>query len=171
MSNNGKFLNLTGCVPTQEQAVATSGGATDANKIPMLDSTGKFDPTLFPTGIAPETRTLTASEALSAGDLVNIWNSSGPKMRKADATVAGKEAHGFVLAAVTSGATGTVYPEENVLSGLSGLTPGATQFLSVTAGGRTETAPTGSGNVAQVIGVALSATEILFRPRQPIVLA
>lgn len=171
MANDGKFLNLEGGVPKQETAIGTSGGAVDGGKIVRTDASGKLDPTLFPTGIAPETRTMTASEALAAGDLVNIWNASGPKMRKADATVAGKEAHGFVLAAVAPGATGTVYPEENVISGLSGLIPGAKQFLSTTAGARTETAPSAAGNVAQVIGVALSTTEILFRPREPIVLA
>ena len=115
---------------------------------------------------------MTASEALSAGDLVNIWNSSGPKMRKADASTAGKEAHGFVLAAVTSGQSGTLYPEENVISGLTGLTPGARQFLSpTTPGARTETAPATSGQVAQLVGTAISTTEILFRPETPITLA
>ena len=92
-------------------------------------------------------------------------------MRKADATSAGKEAHGFVLAAVASGASGTVYPEENVLTGLSGLTPGARQFLAATAGTRSETAPSTSGNAVQIVGVALSATELLFRPETPITLA
>ena len=49
-------------------------------------------------GGGADTGTVTTSEALAAGDLVNIWNSSGAKARKADATTAGKEAHGFVLA-------------------------------------------------------------------------
>jgi len=126
---------------------------------------------MLPSSVQPETRTFTTSEALAAGDLVNIWNSSGAKVRKADATAAGKEAHGFVLASATSGGTVTVYPEENVISGLSGLTPGARMFLSTTAGQNTAVAPSTSGQVAQEIGTALSATEILFRPRQPITIA
>jgi hypothetical protein len=171
MANDGKFLNLSGGVPQQESAIDNSAGAGDAGKIIKLDAGGKLDSTLLPSGVAPESRTMTTSEALAAGDLVNIHNSSGPKVRKADATSAGKEAHGFVLASASSGGSVVVYPEEAVLSGLSGLTPGAKQFLSTTAGGRTETAPSTAGQVAQYVGFALSTTEMLFRPRVAITLA
>jgi hypothetical protein len=168
----GDFLKITGGLITDANANNSSAGAADAGKIPKLDAGGKFDTTMMPTGIAPETRSMTASEAISAGDLVNIWNSTGPKIRKADASAAGKEAHGFVLAAILSGASGTVYPEEAVISGLSGLTPGARQFLSPTTPGlRTETAPSTSGQVAQIIGTALSTTEVMFRPETPITIA
>lgn len=168
MANDGKFLNLTNGKPTQEAAIATSAGAGDANKIVKLDGGGKLDATLLPAGVAPEARTMTASEALSAGDLVNFHNNAGTiNMRKADADVA-REAHGFVLAAVANGATGTVYPEEAVITGLAGMTPGATQFLSSVAGARTEACPAGAGVLAQIVGVALSATEMMFRPETPI---
>lgn len=167
----GDYLKLSGGVPADTNANVTSAGAGDAGRIVKLDASGKLDMTLLPAGLGSETRSMQASEALAAGDLVNIWNSGGPRMRKADATSAGKEAHGFVLSAIASGASGTLYPEENVVSGLSGLTPGARQFLSATAGGRTETVPATGGQVAQIVGVALSATEMLFRPETPIVLA
>ena len=167
----GDYLKLSGGVPVDTNANVTSAGAGDAGRIVKLDASGKLDMTLLPAGLGAETRAMQASEALAAGDLVNIWNSGGPRMRKADATGAGKDAHGFVLAAVASGASGTLYPEENVVTGLSGLTPGARQFLGTTAGTRSETAPVGSGQVAQIVGVALSATEMLFRPETPIVLA
>lgn len=167
----GDYLKLSGGVPSDANANASSAGAADAGKMVKLDSGGKIDPTMMPAGIGAESRTFTASEALAAGDLVNIWNSSGPKVRKADGAAAGKEAHGFVLASVSNGASATVYPEENVISGLSSLTPGARMFLSTTAGQATATAPSTSGQVVQDIGVALSTTEILFRPRQPITLA
>lgn len=172
MANDGKFLNLTGGVPTQEAAPSTSAGAGDAGKIVKLDGNGKLDATLFPAGIGSESRTFTASEALAAGDLVNIHDVAGAvRVRKADATTAGKEAHGFVLQAAAAAAVVTVYPEEAVLSGLTGLVIGARQFLSTTAGARQAAAPTVAGQYVQEIGVALSATEILFRPRQPILLA
>lgn len=167
----GDYLALVGGLPTDKNANSTSAGAGDAGKLVKLDGTGKIDPTMMPAGVGSEARTIQASENLAAGDLVNIHNSSGARVRKADATSAGKEAHGFVLAAVTSGQNATVYPEENVISGLTGLTPGARMFLGTTAGAATATAPSTSGQVVQEIGVALSATEILFRPRQPITLA
>jgi hypothetical protein len=167
----GDYMKVVGGVPTDANANAASAGGADAGKLIKLDGSGKIDITMFPAGIGSETRTIQASENLSAGDLVNIHDVTGARIRKADATTSGKEAHGFVLTAVTSGASGTVYPEENVLSGLTGLTPGARQFLSTTPGARTATAPSTAGNVAQVIGVALSATEIMFRPETPITLA
>lgn len=112
--------------------------------------------------------TITASEDLAAGNLVNVWNSSGAKVRKADATTAGKEAHGFVKAAVTSGQPATVYFEGTVTRPV--LTPGP-YFLSTTAGGVTATAPSASGNVVQPIGVATSTTEIDFEAGQSVELA
>lgn len=167
----GDYTKIVGGVITDQNANAASAGAGDAGKMVKLDGTGKLDATMMPVGVGAETRTIQASENLSAGDLINIHDVSGPRIRKADATAAGKEAHGFVLGAISSGASGTVYPEENVLSGLTGLTPGARQFLSTTPGARTDTAPSTAGNVAQIIGVALSTTEILFRPETPITLA
>ena len=115
-----------------------------------------------------DTQTVLASEALSAGDLVNIWNNTGTaNVRKADASASGKQAHGFVLAAVSSGANAAVH-FEGAVTGLSGMTPGATQFLSATAGGRTETAPTTTDYYLQVVGVARTATIMDFEPDSPI---
>lgn len=168
----GDYLKLSGGVPSDANANNASAGAADAGKLVKLDGAGKIDGSMMPVGVGAETRVIVASEALNAGDLVNIHNSAGsPRVRKADATTAGKEAHGFVLAAVANAGNATVYPEENVISGLAGLTPGVRQFLATAAGGRTDTAPSTAGQVVQDIGTALSATEIMFRPRQPITLA
>lgn len=162
------FLQLDSSgVLTETRSVDTSSGAGDATKIPALDANGKLAVGFMPSGMGPDVVTIAASENLTAGDFVNLWNSTGIKVRKADATTAGKEAHGFVLAAVTSGQNATVY-----LSGentqLTGLTVGATQFLAATAGGRTETAPTTATQVVQRLGVAYSATAMAFKPTAPI---
>jgi hypothetical protein len=163
MSNDGKFLNLTTGNPTLETAIVASAGAADANKIARLDATGKFDSTMIPaSGGNVETRSMTASEALSAGDLINVHGTN--QMRKADADVVGREANGYVLSAVSNGASGTVNLEEGIITGLSGMTPGATQFLATTPGARTETCPTGTNVYAQIVGKAITATEMLFRP-------
>jgi hypothetical protein len=167
----GDYLKLSNGVPTDANANASSAGAEDAGKLVKLNGAGKIDETMLPAEAGSETRSMTTSEALAAGDMVNIHDSDGAKVRKADGTSPGKEAHGFVLAAALSGATVTVYPEENVVTGLSGMTPGARQFLHTTAGARSEVAPSATGQVVQEVGVALSATEMLFRPRQPITLA
>ena len=109
---------------------------------------------------------------MSAGNVVNIYNNAGtPNARKADATAEGKEANGFVIAAVSSSATATVYLDGAQITGLSGLTAGARQYVSTTAGAVTATPPSTAGNVVQCVGVAVNATTIDFMPAEPVTLA
>lgn len=164
-----KFLRLVAGVLTEVFGVQTSAGAANAGDLVSLDDTGRIDNTMMPVGIGADTAIIPTSEALAAGDWVNIWNSTGAKARKADGTVAGKEAHGFVLAAVTSGGNATVY-FEGTNTQVSGQTPGAV-FLSTTAGQGTTTPPSATGNVVQRIGFAVSATAVNFQSQPPVTLA
>ncbi len=125
---------------------------------------------MMPTGIGADTAVIAASEALAAGDLVNVWNSTGAKVRKADASTAGKEAHGFVLAAVSNGANATVY-FEGTDTQVTGLTPGVQYLSAATPGAATGTAPSGTGQVVQRVGFATAATALNFQSQPPIVLA
>ena len=156
-----KYIGINGSGELQEiVATVTSTGVAEAGKLVGLDPTGKLSTTIMPTGIGADTKSVTATEALAAGDFVNIYNSSGEKVRKADATTAGKKANGFVLAAVSNGGQAIVY-----LRGINNQVTGATVgevFLSTTAGGFTSTAPSAAGNVFQPLGTAISATEIDF---------
>jgi hypothetical protein len=168
-----KYLerNATSGKVTEVAGLANSAGAGDAGKIPQLDASGRIDASMMPVGLAADTKAVIASEALSAGNLVNVWNNTGVlNVRRADATTAGKEANGFVLASFASSASATVY-FESTITGLSGLTIGARYYLGTTPGAATATPLTASGNVHQYIGVALSATEISFEPDDGIVLA
>ncbi len=149
-------------------SVGTSAGAGDSGKLPSLDGSGKLDNSFMPVGIGADSAAISTSETLAAGDFVNIWDSTGAKVRKADATTSGKEAHGFVLAAFTHPTTATVY-FEGTNTGVTGKTPGV-QFLLTTAGTSGSTAPSASGNVVQKVGVAVSATAINFEPQQSITL-
>lgn len=161
-----KFLKQVGGQLTEEAAVTTS----TADKIPALDGSGKLNINMMPTGIGADIAVIQASENLAAGDWVNIHNSAGSaRVRKADATTAGKEAHGFVLAAVTSGQDADVY-FEGTNDQVTGQTPGDV-FLSTTPGVGADAAPSASGNVVQKIGVAVSATAVNFERQPGIVLA
>lgn len=155
------FRNLAG-IQTELEALVTSVGVGSAGQIVATDSTGKLDISLMPVGVGAEVSIIATSESLTAGNFVNIHNSSGAKIRKADATALGKEAVGFVLANVTAPANATVYPVSNKNTALSALTVGAKYWLSTTPGGVTDTAPSGSGNVVQLLGIAESATEMIF---------
>jgi len=166
-----KYLYNNAGAVTEKQAKDSSAGAGDAGKIVALDSTGRLDISMMPVGVASEAATIAASENLAAGDWVNIHNAAGsPNVRKADASN-GRRAHGFVLASVTSGQDATVY-QEGTNTALSGLTPGATYFLSgASAGAGTTTAPSTSAYIVQELGYAISATAISFEPSKPITLA
>jgi len=164
-----KYLYNNAGTVTEKAAIQNSAGAGDAAKIPAVDATGRLDTSFMPTGIGADTQTVTASEALAAGDYVNIWNSTGAKVRKADASTSGKEAHGFVLAAVANAAAATVYFEATNTQ-VSGQTAGVV-YLSTTPGAGTATAPSGAGNVVQRIGFATSATTVNFQSMAPVVLA
>ncbi len=159
-----KYLALVSGRKQEVTSVNASAGAGDANKIVALDAAGKLDNSMMPTGIGADTKIIPSSENLAAGDFVNLWDDAGTlKARKADATTSGKEADGFVLAAVTAPANATVY-FEGTNNQRTGLTPGARQYLHTTAGGVTDTPPSTAGNVVQYLGKAISATEITFEP-------
>jgi len=200
ISSTKKFLkNLLGIV-TEEYALTTSAGAADANaipalnaagvldqsivnakvvsagagdsgKLPALDATGHLDQSVMPVGIGADTASVLASEALADGDLVNVWNNAGvAAARKADGSTTGKEAHGFVQAAVASGAAAVVY-FEGINGHVVGLTPGR-QWLSATTPGKSAAAsPTGSGQTSQIVGFATSATSFTMQSEPAISLA
>jgi hypothetical protein len=166
-----KYIKLSSGNLAEEEALVISAGAGDTGKIPALDATGRLDNSVMPAGIGAETKEIVASEDLSAGNFVNVYNDTGTtKCRKADAAT-NKRADGFVLAAVTATENATVYFEgtNNQLSALTGGTP---MFLSgTTPGAATATPPSTSTYIVQEIGKAISATEITFEPSKPVTLA
>jgi hypothetical protein len=163
-----RYLQLAATGFAEEvAATVASAGAGDDGKIVALDASGKLDSTVMPAGVGSDSKTMTAGENLSAGNLVYISSADG-KVYKADATNSAKFAVGFVLAAITANATGTVYFEGSI-TGLSSLTAGTTYFLSAsTAGAVSATVPTTAGHIVQYIGVATSTTEVTFEPNDPI---
>lgn len=165
-----KFINLNNGELTENVAVDSSAGAGDAGKIPALDAGGRISDTMMPVGIGAETASIPCSENLSAGNFVNIYDSTGKKCRKADNSNS-RKAHGFVLSAYTSGQTATVYLD-GTNTGVTSKTSGAIQYLG-TLGASTETPPTSAGGaqISQQIGVAVDTTEIKFEAQPVIVLA
>lgn len=167
-----KYLALISGKITEVVALVTSAGAGDAGKIPALDSAGRLDSSVMPSGIGAATKTLTAFEALAAGDYVNEFLDAGTlKVRKADATAAGKEADGYVLANVSSAGAATVYPLSGSNTQHTGLTIGSTYYLGTTAGLPVATAPSATGNVIQKLGKAVTTSEIIVSANDPYYLA
>lgn len=138
-----------------------------ANSIVATDATGRIDASFLPVGVGPELTTAPAFENLSAGNFVNLFLSGGViKVRLADATTAGKPAHGFVLANVTAPANAQVYSLSQTNTALTGLTIGSEYYLSTTPGAvLVDPGAIASGNLNQHLGIADSATELVFEAR------
>ena len=155
------YIRRVAGVNTNTAAVIVSAGATNDGDLVALDASGRLDASVMPNGFGQNTTTAVATEAIGAGKLVNVYSGG---VRLADATAVGKEANGFVIAAVANAATATIYLPGNEMA-LTGLTPGTRYFLSAASpGDYTATSPSAAGNVSMSIGVAVSATEMIFDP-------
>lgn len=151
-------VNTTTGEIERRTAIATSAGAGDANLIPRTGSDGKLDASFMPATGGESAETITASEAIAAGDWVNFHQVGGARrIRKAVAADGTKPAHGYVTAAVSGGADGSVFTKGiNGAVALTGFTTsdvGLAVFLSAgTSGGCTRTPPSGAGNIVQRLG-------------------
>ena len=156
------FTFVSGKIKAAVLSIQTTAGATDADKLIATGADGKLDSSFLPPGIGAATVSATASEALSAGVFVDLYNDgAGLKVRNADAATH-KAADGFVLSAVASAGVATVYPLGELNNQCTGLTPGSDYFLSTsTPGGVQTTAPSTTGQLYQRVGTAVSATELL----------
>lgn len=169
-----KPLQMVNNRPTEVPATVVSTGAADAGKIPALASDGRLDESLLPTGIGADVTVAPASESLTAGDYVNIYDNAGvTSMRKADASAAnaGKIADGFVLDNVTSGQPATAY-HSGSNTALTGLTVGTTYVLSHTTPGGVlalSAGTTTAGHSLQVVGRAVAADTIDTSIGEPII--
>jgi hypothetical protein len=104
---------------------------------------------------------LTADETITAPALVNVKSTF--HIQNADGTTAGKDAMGVALETIANGAAGLVYFPGILASGFSGLSGG--WAYPAAAGGVTSTPETASGQTAQRVGVAVSATQLIFSPQ------
>lgn len=156
----------------QEVLAATDGGIGNAGGIPALDQNGRLTPAMMPAGFGADADTITAFEALTAGDFVSIYDSGAgvPKVRKAVATGIGFEAKGYVVANVAANGQATIMFDDNNTAVTSA--PIGDVFLSKDVpGGFTTTPPTGLGVISQCLGVAVAANVIHVSIERPTILA
>jgi hypothetical protein len=118
------------------------------------------DRQIIDSGVGSYPPTVTLAEACKRGDVLGY--SSGWK--KALATV-GTAIQGRLIA-LADGAIGDVIPvsPRAHVGGYSGATPGSPVYVAegTDSGMVTQTAPSTTGDCTTIIGIALSATEILF---------
>jgi len=170
MSTN-KFLTISASgKDTLTTAIASSAGAGDASKIVSTGTDGRLDPTLMPTGIGAETEAVLTSEALLAGDFINLYDNTGTRNCRKAAVDNGRPAHGFVIANFSSGQTATVY-KTGTNTALSALTPGTEYFLGNNGAVTATPAVAAPAQLIQSLGYASDATEILFVFNSPTLIA
>ena len=98
-------------MPIEQRGVQVSAGAGDAGKYTALDSSGKLDSSFMPAGLAADSLSVLASEAIAAGAAVQVYNNAGTlNVRNADKSTAsrGKMCNGFANGAISNAASGTV---------------------------------------------------------------
>lgn len=164
-----KFLIIGSNGYTTQESTVSVGGVGNAGKIAHLNASGQWDESMMPSGIGADTDVRPASENLSAGDIVNIFNDGGTiKCRKADAGVNKYKASGYVKAAVTAGDDATIYFDGKCAGTFTINDIMKPVFLGDTAGSKTLTPVSGSGKIHQEIGSVTSLTEFDFEPQSPI---
>lgn len=152
--------------------IKTSSGASDENKLPVLNSSGTLA-----SGFLPQDLILinaAAGEAIDgSGTPKAVYISDGTGGRTAgafykadadDTTNMAMNAVGFVT--VNASGVGTVYGiHVGVVPGFTGLTVGTIYYTSATAGDITATATTGG---QQTVGMAISTTTLLVNRKYPV---
>ncbi len=111
-------------------------------------------------GVGPDAPTVTLAAACKRGDVLGYSSGWKPALATAGSVVQGR------LIALADGAIGDVIPvsPRAVVGGYTGATAGNPIYVAEGAsnGGVTETIPTTQADATTVIGIALSATTILF---------
>lgn len=105
-----------------------------------------------------------ASEALSQGSVINLWNDAGTlKARKANATNNTKPCDGFcsTVGGIASGSFGEVQIHSGVAT-VTGLTVGDRYYLSTTNGAMANAPAVAAGNIEQYLGIAITTTQLAF---------
>jgi hypothetical protein len=123
---------------------------------------------VIPPSVSEYAENIIAATALNAGDWVNVFSSNGTKMvQKALAADKTKEAHGYVLAAVASGAEALVYyagPNTQMpLGAFTSASIGQYVYLSTSVPGAAQTTvPTTASQAKQILGtiIAVNASTV-----------
>lgn len=109
----------------------------------------------------PEAPTITLADTVKRGDILGYSSGWKRAIATAGGVIQGR------LIALADGSGGEIIPVSHVahIGGYSGATPGGYVYVNEGSGNDgtvTQTAPSTSGDANTIIGIALSATEILY---------
>lgn len=145
------------------EATVASTGVAQAGDILALGADGKLDATVLPIGVGPDVQTMEASEALTPGDYVNIFDDAGTKKARLADNSNGRDAHGWVKAAFAPTETATVY-FEGPNTAADTAVAGQRAYLGVAGAAVTvpldSTLPANNGKIHQFLGVYVDVNTI-----------
>lgn len=146
------------------------GTATPAEKVDVIGNIKVRDSVVYTPAPATdvtasgEVADLTAGESLVFGDVVYV--KSDGKMGKGDAdAIATSSCIAMAIATIANDASGRFIMRGFVRNDAWAWTVGGVVYLSTTAGGMTQTAPVGTDDVVQILGVATHADRMYFNPQ------
>lgn len=161
--------------------VCTTDPPDDAQWAMITDASYVYDPLAFVnyltsvgaatggSGSSAQTG-IVAAEPLVEGDFVNVFNSTGAKVRQATASDPTREATGFVRASYGTGEAATVYLS-GINSKVAGQVPGPVFLSTIPGQVIADPSSLSSGQIVQRVGTALGADAINFQPDIAIILA
>ena len=168
----------TYAAPSTSGNVLTSDGTNWTSTAPVVtaSNTLTFTNKSIQITASPTTQTatgdvvsLTYGESITLGDLLYYKNDS--KVYKADATAISTGKYPCLYLALATAASGAnlvlargIYKDSTKWTGGTVLTVGGLCYASATAGGTTQTQPSSTDNIIQIIGVAIATDTIDFNP-------
>lgn len=113
----------------------------------------------------PNVFQFTASQALLLGNTINVFNSSGVQVRKANNStgIGAQPCHGFCTQAggIASGSSGSITLGSGVAT-VTGLTIGSDYYTSASDGLITATRTSAAGTKEQRVGIAIATNQLFF---------
>ena len=152
-------LSVAGITSLADTALTEGAGLTMmAPTLPSTDHTS--------TGLSAQ---LLAGGAIGAFQTVCVHTTAGEVVISDSNAIGTMPVIGIAPAAISDTATGTILLNGFIRDDSWSWTAGSILYASETAGAMTHTAPTTSGAFVQPLGVALTATVVLFQPSLSVV--
>jgi hypothetical protein len=105
-----------------------------------------------------------AGGAIAAFETVCIHTTTGEVVISDSDAIGTMPVIGIAPAAISDTATGTILLQGFIRDDTWNWTLGGILYASTTAGAMSQTAPSGSGDFVQAVGIALSADVVYFNP-------
>jgi len=149
-------INASNIVTVDSPVLALGEGSSLGISAPLLPTTDHTS-----TGLTAQ---MLAGGAITAFQTVCIHTTTGEVVISDSDAIATMPVIGIAPAAISDTNTGTILLQGFIRDDTWNWTLGGILYASTTAGAMTHTAPSGTGDLVQAVGIALSADVVYFNP-------